>query len=258
MIKCLFVVQILTLCFVNSYYSIMNKNWILVVDSGMGGQWTLKKIQSILPNENYVFLMDKTNAPYGNKSKKKLIEIADNNIKKLLRIFDIKLVVLACNTLSSTCYDYLQQKYFNLPFVKIEPYFEPSLFNNNPTLLLATKSTIKNNKKIGQYKNHQNIFFKGFGKLAKKIDECCGNYDLLQNYLYCKLKRYRKRNIKNVILGCTHYNFIKNQIASVFDNDIRFFENSDKVAKKVYNILKFSGKKNRSSKMGELLILQKI
>ena len=237
---------------------IMNKKWILVVDSGIGGQWTLKKIQNILPNENYIFFMDKSNAPYGNKSKKKLLKIADTNIKKMLRIFDIKLVVLACNTLSSTCFDFLQQKYFNIPFVKIEPFFEPSIFHNHPTLLLATKSTLKNNKKIMKYKNYENIFLKGFGKLAKKIDKCNGNYDLLQNYLYVKLKKYKRKKIKNIVLGCTHYNFIKNQIANVFNKDINFFENSERVANKVYKILKYAGKKSKSKQKGELLILQKV
>ena len=60
------------------------------------------------------------------------------------------------------------------------------------------------------------------------------------------------------MLGCTHYNYIKNQIQSVFDETINFFENSDMVAKEVNNVLKFSARKSRQKTMGELLILKKI
>ena len=60
------------------------KKWILVIDSGIGGLWTLNKIREVLPNENYLFFMDKTNAPYGNKSEKKLKQISFDIISKMI------------------------------------------------------------------------------------------------------------------------------------------------------------------------------
>ena len=253
-----FIRQKINLKMLNFIIYFMNKKYVLVVDSGVGGLWTLKEIKRILPNENYVYFMDVLNAPYGNKSKAKLLKITDINFKKLFRIFDIKAVVLACNTLSSTCYEYLQQKYYNIPFIKIEPYFEPQLFIGEPTLLLATKSTLKNNKKILEYKSSKNFYFKGFGNIAKKIDDCNGQYDLLGFYLYKKLKKFKKKNIKNIILGCTHFNYIKNQISCVFDFNIEFFENSVSVANQLFNVLKYSGKKSKCKKMGETIIVKKI
>ena len=236
----------------------MNKKYILVVDSGIGGLWTLNEIKRIMPNENFIYFMDVLNAPYGNKSKKRLLKITETNFKKLFRIFEIKAVVLACNTLSSTCFEYLRQKYYNLPFIKIEPYFKPSIFKDNPTLLLATKSTLKNNKRILEYKRNENIYFKGFGNIAKKIDNCNGHYDLLGHYIYKKLKKFKKKNIKNVILGCTHFNYIKNQIAYTFDFDVEFFENSSVVANQLFNALKYSGRLCKSKKQGETILIKKL
>ena len=162
---------------------IMEKKWILVIDSGIGGRWTLEKIKKILPNENYLFFMDKTHAPYGNKSKSQLLKIAEKNVTSLLKLYDIKLVVLACNTLSSVCYEHLKRTFVEIPFIKIEPYFEPEIFQNLPTLLLATKSTIKYNKRIKEYKKYANIYLKGFGNLAKKIDASNDNFQEIGDFL---------------------------------------------------------------------------
>ena len=69
----------------------MRKKWILVIDSGNGGAWTLSKIRNLLPNENYLFFMDTTHSPYGNKSKKQLISITEKSFNKLFQIFDINI-----------------------------------------------------------------------------------------------------------------------------------------------------------------------
>ena len=236
----------------------MVKKWILVVDSGLGGKYTLSKIKELLPNENYILFMDKTHAPYGNKTKKQLRRIVSYNFKKIFRVFNIKMVVLACNTLSSTCFEYLSKIYQSTPIIKIEPYFEPKLFNAKPTLILATKSTLKNNKRIKAYKKYKNIYCFGFKKIAKVIDELQGDCDSLQNYIYLKLKRFKGKNIKNIVLGCTHFNYIINQISNVFNDDLCFFENSGGVAKETYDVLKYSGRKSRSKKMGETLVLYKV
>lgn len=236
----------------------MSKKWILVVDSGNGGAWTLSKIRNLLPNENYLFFMDKIHAPYGNKSKKFLMKITENSLKKIFRTFDIKMIVLACNTLSSICYDDLKSKFFDTPIIRIKPILDVKYFQNQPTLVLATKCTVRHNQEIKKYKNFDNIYVKGFGTLAKKIDENIKTPDTLQGFLLKKLKRYKRKNIKNIMLGCTHYNYIKNQIQTVFDEPINFFENSDMVANEVNNVLKFSARKSRQKTMGELLILKKI
>ena len=236
----------------------MRKKWILVIDSGNGGAWTLSKIRNLLPNENYLFFMDTTHSPYGNKSKKQLISITEKSFNKLFQIFDIKMIVLACNTLSSVCYYYLKNKFYDTPIVKINPISNIEYFAKEPTLVLATQCTVKNNKEIKKCKKEKNIYIKSFTTLAKKIDKNINNLDILQKYLFKKLKGYKKKNIKNIVLGCTHYNYIKNQIQTVFDNPISFWENSENVAKEVENILKYSARKSRQRTVGELLIFKKI
>lgn len=236
----------------------MKKKWILVMDSGVGGVWTLNKIKALLPKENYIFFMDKFNAPYGNKSTKKLKKLAFSHISKLRKIFDIKLVVLACNTLSSVCYNFLKRKFLETPIIKIEPFFNPYVFQRKNTLVLATTNTIKHNKNLNIYKDYSNIFLKGFGNLAKKIDDANGNYDLLLPYLSKSLSPYKNKQIQNIVLGCTHFNFIKKQLTKIFGDDVCFFENSPFVANRVESVLLKHGIKAKKNKQPQTLFVYKI
>ena len=242
----------------------MGREWILVIDSGIGGLWTLNKIRTICPHENYLYFMDKLNAPYGNKSARFLKIITKRNIKKLIDLYDIKLVVFACNTLSSVVYDYIKGEFTEKQFIKIEPFVEPSLFKHSNTLVIATKNTIKRNKNLKKYAEHNNIFLHGFPSLAKKIDDAKGDYQKLLPYLKKELSSYSKLNIKNIVLGCTHFNYIKPQLKEIFGN-VAFFENSENVAKNVKTLLKKTKKyQNKSSfpkkkqKNGQFLLLYKI
>ena len=228
------------------------------MDSGSGGLWTLEKIREYVPNENYLFFMDKLHAPYGSKSEKKLFKLSKNNIEKIKKIFDIKMVVLACNTLSVTCFDKLQKHFFDTPFVKIEPDVNLSHFCDKPTLVLATKRTIKSSEKIGRIKKEKNIFVCGFKSLAKKIDNTNGKFNILQPYLNKKLAKYKSKGIKNVVLGCTHFNYIKPQINKSLGTKAKFFENSNSVAIRVKKLLFASGRQNRKKMQGQVLKIYKI
>ena len=235
----------------------MRKSWILVLDSGNGGLWTLNEIKKLLPNENYIFFMDVLHSPYGNKSTKKLKKIAGNAVQNFLLRFNIKLVVLACNTLSSIAYDFLVQKFQNVPIVKIEPYLNSKKFKNQNTLVLATQNTLRHNQNIKKYRHSKSIFFKGFGNLAKQIDKNSKNLDVLQGYLNFHLRKYKKHNIKNVVLGCTHFNLIKQQICAALSKNVTFFENSKFVAKQVRLLLIKNHTLSKSKTLGTTLIVKK-
>ena len=229
----------------------------MVIDSGNGGLWTLKKIKHLLPFENYLFFEDKINAPYGNKSKKQLKKIVLKNLKKLTKLYNIKLVVFACNTISSVCFDYIKQIFFDLPIIKIEPYISTKWFFGEQTLLLATKNTIKHNIKIRVYNSSKNVFVVGYKTLAKQIDCNINNLDNLLPYLNKTLKKYKHKKIKNIVLGCTHFNYIKPQLIKIFGN-VKFFENSNVVAKNVKNTLKNLNLNSNCKKNGDLLVISKI
>lgn len=201
----------------------MSRFPIGILDSGIGGASILKEIIKILPNERFVYMADTKNLPYGNKSKRKIMNIVQENVENLIKNYKIKLLVLACNTASSVCSNSLRKK-VNIPVICVEPPIKPAIecgFQN--ILVLATKrtlksnQTLKNNIKNIKIKNRKldksqkiNIKKLGIKSLASEIDKNCNHLDYVQDLLDKKLNRYKNYNA--VILGCTHYNFIKKQI----------------------------------------------
>jgi glutamate racemase len=201
----------------------MNKLPIGVLDSGIGGASILKEVINILPNEKFVYLADTKNMPYGNKSKRKILKIIEANTHFLINKYRIKMLIIACNTASSVCSNNLR-KQFNIPIVCIEPPIKPALeCGYKKILILATKRTLKSNKtiknniKLIRNKNKflsktEKIIIKkvSINNLATEIDKNFNNFNSLQKLLNEKLNQYK--TFDAVITGCTHYNFIKEQI----------------------------------------------
>ena len=97
----------------------MNNKPIGVFDSGVGGLTVLEELIKILPNENFIYVADQKNCPYGTKQDDELLNILINNVKYFINI-DVKAIVIACNTAS--LYINELQKLTNIPIISvIEP-----------------------------------------------------------------------------------------------------------------------------------------
>lgn len=124
-------------------------NTIVMLDSGIGGLHILKECYKLLPNFNYIYISDNANAPYGNKNKKELIEIADDLFKKIIEEFNPMLIVLACNTLTVNCIKHLRRKY-KINIVGIEPALKKARINGGDIIIFATQSTLKYYNKLNK------------------------------------------------------------------------------------------------------------
>ena len=202
-----------------------------VFDSGIGGVTVLKELIKILPNEDYIYYSDTINNPYGDKTSDEIINISDGIVNKLINM-GCKIIVIACNTASAISKDYLRSKY-NVPIIAIEPAYK-AVPNNEKTLVMATNATINSDKfKIlfNTYDNHNTILLSCSG-LADLIEE--GNKDKIITYLENKIGKYK--GVKNVVLGCTHYPLIKEEITKVL-GPVTFYDGSVGVAKHTKEVL---------------------
>ena len=202
-----------------------------VFDSGIGGVTVLKELLKIMPNENYLYYSDSKNNPYGDKSNEEIINLSDNVVEYLINQ-GCKIIVIACNTASAISKEYLRNKY-SIPIIAIEPAYK-LVVNNEKTLVMATKATInseKFHKLFDTYDNHNTVLLPCPG-LADLIEE--GNENKINDYLENKLKDYK--DVKNVVLGCTHYPLIKDEIKKVINN-ANFYDGSLGVAKHTKEIL---------------------
>ena len=222
-----------------------------VFDSGIGGVTVLKEIVKILPNEDYIYYSDSKNNPYGDKTDTEIIKICDNIVKDLLDK-DCKIIVIACNTASARAVDYLRKKYKNINFIAIEPAYKMvhDYSFENPTLIMATKGTIESEKfnlLFHKYDNHKTYLLPcvGLADIIEKEDE-----KALEKYLEEHLEPY-KGKVKDVVLGCTHYPLIKEQIQNVLGK-VEFFEGSNRLAVHLKEVLEKENLLNEQKEKGSI------
>ena len=207
-----------------------------VFDSGIGGVTVLKEIIKILPNEDYIYYSDSKNNPYGDKKDEEIKKICDDIVKYLINN-NCKIIVIACNTASSKAVEFLRKKYPEMTFIAIEPAYKMiyDYSYENPTLVMATAGTIESerfNLLLSKYNNHKTYLLPCVG-LADIIEK--GNKQEIGKYLEENVLKY-KGKVKNVVLGCTHYPLIQEQISEVL-GQVTFFNGAPNLAKHLKKVL---------------------
>ena len=132
----------------------MNIKPIGVFDSGFGGITVLKELLKLMPNENYIFLGDNKNIPYGDKSKKEIVELSSKMVEFLINK-NCKILVIACNTISASAYKILKEKY-NIPIIEVISNVCKDAINkteNNNISIMATDFTVKSKIYLKKIKN---------------------------------------------------------------------------------------------------------
>ena len=230
----------------------MNKNEaIAIFDSGIGGITVLKEILKVLPNEKYIYYSDSKNNPYGDKSDSQINELCGNIVNLFIKQ-NCKAIVIACNTASAKSAQYLREKYTDIPFIAIEPAYKMvyDYAYNEPTLVMATKGTIESEKfnlLYHTYDNHKTILLPCIG-LANIVEE--GNREKIKKYLKEHLESYRGK-VKNVVLGCTHYPLIQDEIQEVL-GEVTFFNGAPYLAKHLKEVLEEKDLSNNKGKKGTI------
>ena len=215
----------------------MNENAIGVFDSGIGGATVLREIIKILPKEKYIYYSDSINNPYGDKSNEEIIEICDKIVQYFIQR-KCKAIVIACNTASAKAVKYLRNKYKDIPFIAIEPAYKMvyDYARQENTLVMATKGTIESEKfnlLYKKYNNHKTILLPCVG-LADTIES--GDKDEIEKSLNGLLDEY-KGEVKNVVLGCTHYPVVEEEIKDILGENINIFNGAPNLAKHLKEIL---------------------
>jgi len=217
-----------------------SKGQIGIFDCGIGGNSIWKEMNTLFPYENTIYLSDSKNAPYGEKSKQTIIDLAIKNTEILLNR-NCKIIIVACNTATTNAIDILREKY-SIPFIGIEPAIKPAALKTRTNIIgiLATKGTL-NSKLFEQTSSTINekiirkeIIGKGLvaliesGKLDSKEMTA-----LLSSYIIPLIKE----NVDCLVLGCTHYPYLVPQIREIVGNKIQIIDSGEAVARQTKAIL---------------------
>ena len=188
-----------------------------VFDSGLGGISVLRQLHKQLPNEDFLYFGDSANAPYGTKTEAEIRALCLNVVKRFEER-GIKALVIACNTASSAAGAMLREK-LTIPVIAMEPALKPAsmLTHGGKVLVLATPVTLR----LAKFQRLMELY----GKDALPMP-CPGLMDLVEQghitddapaaYLREVRKKLGDTQIDAVVLGCTHYVFLRAAAKSVF------------------------------------------
>ncbi len=222
-----------------------------VFDSGVGGLSVLRHIQAQLPHENLIYLADSGYAPYGAKPE---LVVAERSlaVAQFLVKQGAKALVVACNTATVAAIKLLRAHYPDMPIVGVEPGLKPAAAasRNGKVAVLATEVTLGGEKFLllrDQVSSASKAVFllQGCPGLVDQIE--LGEFDssrtraLLEGYLLPLLAR----DVDTVVLGCTHYPFVRAGIESILAQagraDVALIDTGDAVARQLARLLAASG-----------------
>lgn len=200
--------------------------YVLFVDSGLGGATIIKELLNKNCKINFIFHCENRFAPLGNLNKVKLTNLCFKIVEGYLEKYDISLIVLACNTLTSSCIKDLRAK-FAIPIVGVEPNIKVQQGN---TMVLATKYTIKNCYLL----KGLDCELLALPKLSFYIDKYYPERLKINKYLCKKLPV--NKNFDNIVLGCTHYILVKEQLQKMFKN-ARIYDSISGTVKQILRLV---------------------
>jgi glutamate racemase len=208
-----------------------------VFDSGMGGISVLRELVRIMPNENYIYFGDSANAPYGTKTLEEVRALTCSYAKALFEE-GAKGLVVACNTATSAAVRVLREQYPHIPIVGIEPAVKPaSQCKEHPrVLVMATPMTIREAKfknLMAQYEDEADIIPLPCPGLMDFVERGDLDGEDLRKYLVELLFEYRQETVDAVVLGCTHYPFVKDMIQKTLGADVLVFDGGEGTAKEM-------------------------
>ena len=214
-------------------------------DSGVGGISVLKAMVRELPHEKFIYYGDSANAPYGDKEDEQVRQLASNVVDRMVDD-GVKAIVIACNTATSAAKETVRAAHPELPILGVEPALKPALKANMPgdILVMATRMTLRRDS----YKQ----LVREYGWMSDdRIVQlpCPGLSDLVEtgdldgkpmrDYLENLLAPYAG-NVGSVVLGCTHYPFVREQIRRIV-GDVPFFDGGQGTAHHLRHRLEENG-----------------
>ncbi len=226
---------------------------VAVMDSGVGGLCVLREIRRVLPAEELLYFGDSAYAPYGERDPEELRVHILKEAERLLG--ECKALVLACNTATALAAEELRRRYPEVPIVGMEPALKPALgvCEDPRVLVLATSLTLREEKfaeLAKKYGKTATVLPLPAPEIVKMVEAGAENAPELDAYLRELLAPYRSPMPDAVVLGCTHFPFVKEHILRALGRDVPIFDGVRGTARQVYRLLAESGLRNPDPSRG--------
>lgn len=217
-----------------------------IFDSGIGGLTVAHAIRQRMPGEDLIYFGDTAHLPYGDKSEAAIqaysIRIADVLISK-----GCKVIVIACNSASSAAYELLKEyvpRSIHIINV-IDPMVELlATYAHKEVGLIGTRRTVQSGiyqKKIEALQRGIHVHALATPLLVPMIEEGFVNNSISHDIIYTYLHDPALQGIQSLILGCTHYPLIRNEIGTFYNGQVEILDSSEVVARALHDYLMNEG-----------------
>ena len=211
-----------------------------VFDSGLGGLSVLREIRRLLPDQSTIYVADSGHCPYGGKSQEEIIARA-SAITEFLVARGARLIVVACNTATIAAVEYLRATY-SVSFVGMEPAVKPAVAATRSGVIgvLATGAALAGEKLhalIDRHAGAVRVITQPCPGLVERVEAG----DLTGPATRALLQRYTTpllaAGADTLVLGCTHYPFLRPLIAELVGPGVTLLDTGEAVARRVRSLL---------------------
>lgn len=221
----------------------MNRFPIGVFDSGVGGLTILREIQRELPAESLVYIGDTANCPYGGRSSSEIHQLA-RQIMIRMRELSAKMVVVACNTISVNCIADLRTEFPGIPIVGTAPAVKTAsaISTSRRIGVLSTVATANSSYQamlVEQFASDCQVTNVGTNELVPRIERGAWSTELLE-VLPDVLAPFQEADIDALVLGCTHYPLLRDEIAGVLGPGVAILDSGEAIARQVRRVLELN------------------
>ncbi len=208
-----------------------------VFDSGIGGEAVAKDLAAAFPDAKISITNDRKNVPYGTRSDEEIISLTDAALQPLLD-GSCDIIVIACNTATAVAIDSLRDKYPKQKFIGLEPMLKPApgLSKSRVIAVCATLATLRSKryKKAKElYASDVSIVEPDCSDWATLIEDNNMNLQILAD----DIKECLDAGADVIILGCTHYHWIKEDILDLVDGRALVLEPTDAIIQRIKELL---------------------
>jgi len=203
---------------------------IVFFDSGVGGLPYLKLALQKLPQEDFIYVADRKNYPYGHKSTAHIKQLVVEAIGSIIKSFKPKLITIACNTASVVALDALR-KTFDLPFIGVVPAIKPAanLSKNGKVGVLATEATLKNEyiaQLIRDYAQGCQVVLIPASELRDLVEERFFSVSDEEKsaVIGSAVDKVKAARVDAVVLACTHFLHVENEFREMLNSAVKLID----------------------------------
>lgn len=219
----------------------MKDNPIGILDSGIGGLTVWAEVTKLLPHESIIYYSDSANCPYGAKNREQITALAERCIRILID-HGVKLIVIACNTITAAAIEKFRADYPQMLFVGMEPAIKPAAEQSRTHIVgvLATQATLQGelyHRTAETYARGTTIIETAGHGLVEMIELGLENTPQCQALVESYIRPMIHGGVDQIVLGCTHYPFLTPIIAEIAGPGVTIINPAGAVARQVSLLL---------------------